>query len=71
MLSNEEIEEIESAYDFQIGFPHNFTSGRNKAPQGPQDIVFTKRLGHFDYVQPAQAIAPHQGQPGEEDNELL
>ncbi|KAK4505445.1 hypothetical protein PRZ48_003408 [Zasmidium cellare] len=69
-LSPEDMDAIESAYDFQIGFPHNFVAGENKAPQGPQDIVFRKRLGHFDYVQPAQAIAPHQDHPSE-DNALL
>lgn len=30
-LSPEDIDAIESAYDFQIGFPHNFTAGENKA----------------------------------------
>lgn len=64
-LSAEDMEEIESAYDFQIGFPHNFLTGQNKAPRGPEDVVFTKRLGHFDYVQSSQPIPPPQGPLGD------
>jgi hypothetical protein len=59
-LSQEDIDEIEKGYDFDIGFPHNFLAGANKAPQGPEDIVFTKRQGHFDYVQGPQPILAHQ-----------
>lgn len=60
-LSAEEIEEIETGYNFELGFPHNFLRGANKAPQGPEDVVFTRRLGHFDYVKGPQPIQPHQG----------
>lgn len=59
-LTPEEIEEIETGYDFDVGFPHNFLSGANKAPQGPQDVAFTKRLGQFDYVEGVKPIVPHQ-----------
>lgn len=59
-LSQEDIAEIETGYDFQLGFPHNFLAGANKAPQGPEDIVFTKRLGHLDFVKGPQPIPPHQ-----------
>lgn len=58
-LTQDEIEEIETGYDFQLGFPHAFLAGANKAPQGPQDIVFSKRLGQFDYVEPVKPIQPH------------
>ncbi|KXS97483.1 hypothetical protein AC578_9076 [Pseudocercospora eumusae] len=70
-LTPKDIDDIESAYDFQIGFPHNFTTGANKAPRGPEDIVFTKRLGHFDYVQSPQPIVPHQGSLGDASAENL
>lgn len=59
-LSPDDIDEIETAYDFQVGFPHNFIRGGNKAPRGPEDVVFNKRLGHFDYVQAPQPIPPQE-----------
>lgn len=65
-LSDDDIAEIETGYDFQIGFPHNFVAGANRAPQGPGDVVFTKRSGHFDYVVDAKAIKAHQGPLGDE-----
>lgn len=61
-LSAEDIAEIETGYDFALGFPHNFITGENRAPRGPEDVIFTKRLGHFDYVQPQQPIAAHQAE---------
>lgn len=60
-LSQEDMDEIETGYDFQIGFPHNFLAGGNRAPQGPEDVAFSKRMGHLDYVKGPQPIPPHQG----------
>ncbi|KAF2479477.1 aryl-alcohol dehydrogenase [Neohortaea acidophila] len=60
-LSPEEIDEIETGYDFQLGFPHNFLRGANKAPQGPEDVKFTRSRVHADFVKGPQPIAPHQG----------
>ena len=57
-LSDEEIKEIETGYDFQLGFPHNFLRGANEAPQGPEDVQFNKRLGTIDYVKGPQPIRP-------------
>jgi len=60
-LSAEEIEEIDAGYEFDVGFPHNMISGsKNKAAQGPEDSMFGKRLGTFDYVKGPQPITPHQ-----------
>ncbi|OQU94892.1 hypothetical protein CLAIMM_01178 [Cladophialophora immunda] len=62
-LSPQEIDEIESAYPFDVGFPMNFIAGNNpKGPvRGPEDISLTKRMGHFDFVQGLQPILPPLG----------
>ncbi|OAP61686.1 hypothetical protein AYL99_03889 [Fonsecaea erecta] len=62
-LTPAEIDEIESAYPFDVGFPMNFINGNNPkaAIRGPEDIALTKRLGHFDFVQGSQPILPPLG----------
>jgi hypothetical protein len=60
-LSQKDIDEIETAYPFDIGFPLNFLTGSKKAPKGPEDIVFTRRMGHFDYVKGASPVLPPEG----------
>ena len=57
-LSAEDIEEIDGAYSFEIGFPHALVTGKNMAARGPEDVVITNRLGHFDYVSGVQPILP-------------
>ena len=63
-LTGEEIKEIESAYEFDPGFPHTFLSGSllfGGPAVGafiPKDIPFTKHLGNFDWVEPAHPITP-------------
>ena len=64
-LSQEDIDEIESGYDFELGFPHGFLRGANKMVQGPDEVVFGERLGTFDYVQGPQPIPAHQGELGD------
>ncbi|OHW97115.1 norsolorinic acid reductase [Colletotrichum incanum] len=59
-LSEEDIEEIETGYDFDVGFPYDFLGG-GKVPKGPEDVVFTQRFGNFDYVPRAAAVKPHRG----------
>lgn len=59
-LSADDIAEIETGYDFDVGFPHNFLSGTVKGPSGPQDVVFTQRLGQFDWVVGPAPIPPHR-----------
>lgn len=63
-LTQEEIEEIDTGYDFQLGFPHAFLRGENKMVQGPDEVVFGARMGQFDYVKGPQPIPAHQGFPG-------
>ncbi|KAI9690679.1 MAG: hypothetical protein M1820_009913 [Bogoriella megaspora] len=64
-LEDEDVEEIEKAYPFDLGFPMNFLGGGVKAPEGPQDVPFTKYLGHFDYPSGPSPIPPHKGPPGD------
>jgi diketogulonate reductase-like aldo/keto reductase len=57
-LSDAEIEEIDGAYDFDIGFPHDLMSGP-KAPRGPVDNLLTRIRGEFDFVDGPSPIKPH------------
>ena len=58
-LEDADMQQIEEAYPFDVGFPMNMLGGGPKGPKGPQDIVFSKRLGHFDYVAGPKPIPPH------------
>ena len=80
-LIDEEIDEVEKAYDFDHGFPHTFLSGtlfaehgtvRHRAANGPADVGLLNGLGSFDYVERPKAIRPHgpKGSP-EGDAEKL
>ncbi|EMR70982.1 putative norsolorinic acid reductase protein [Eutypa lata UCREL1] len=60
-LTPEDIQEIEGAYEFDLGFPHKFMSLGGSMIQGPQDINILSLMGHFDYVAPSKAIKPHKG----------
>lgn len=60
-LSQEEIDEIDTGYPFELGFPYTFLAGRNKMIQGPEDVSLNTRAGYFDYVKGPQPIPPHQG----------
>jgi aryl-alcohol dehydrogenase-like predicted oxidoreductase len=61
-LTDEELREVESAYDFDPGFPHTFLSGTlfdgstPRAAEGPGDVWLTKHLGTFDWVEQPKAI---------------
>ncbi|KAE8354739.1 NADP-dependent oxidoreductase domain-containing protein [Aspergillus coremiiformis] len=57
-LSDEDVNEIETAYPFDLGFPHNFLSGSERAPRGPEDIAISNRRGRFDYVDRSFKIVP-------------
>lgn len=59
-LTEEDVEEIETGYEFDIGFPYDFL-GWGKIPKGPADVVFTQRFGNFDYVPVQRGIKPHKG----------
>lgn len=57
-LSPEEIQEIEEAYPFTLGFPHTFLYGGNKRPKNPRQIGMLDMAGTFDYVDFPQPILP-------------
>ncbi|PVH71902.1 Aldo/keto reductase [Cadophora sp. DSE1049] len=57
-LSNEEVKEIDGAYSFDMGFPHNLLS-EGKIPLGPQDVGMTGIRGDFDFVKAPTLIQPH------------
>ncbi|KAE8324424.1 Norsolorinic acid reductase B [Aspergillus sergii] len=64
-LTDEEVNAIENAYEFDPGFPHTFLSGSMFAqgpPKGgysPDVVWWTKMLGTFDWVEGAKPIRPH------------
>ncbi|CAI0650494.1 unnamed protein product, partial [Colletotrichum noveboracense] len=60
-LSDEDIQEIEAAVPFDMGFPHNFLWGE-KAPSAPGEVWLLNMGGTFDYVPEPKAIAPKEGQ---------
>lgn len=49
-LTPEEIDEIEAAVDFDIGFPQNFLSGKPSGIKSPADLWLTATGGKIDYV---------------------
>lgn len=63
-LTDEEIEAIDSSYEFNPGFPHTFLSGslfNDDAPRGavgPGDVWLTKHLGKFEWVEGPSPIKP-------------
>lgn len=64
-LKEEEIVEIDEAYGFKMGFPHDFINPSNTMTLGPQDAAYNKRLASLDYVAGPKAIEPYQGGEGE------
>jgi aryl-alcohol dehydrogenase-like predicted oxidoreductase len=61
-LTAEDIAEIETGYDFELGFPHSLISGTAKTAEGPQDIKHISSAGYFDYVAASSPIKPHKGE---------
>lgn len=58
-LTCQDIADIETAYPFDIGFPHNFLSGNtNHGPKGPGDVRTANVRGSFDYVEDIHPILP-------------
>ncbi|KAF3022392.1 hypothetical protein E8E14_003191 [Neopestalotiopsis sp. 37M] len=62
-LDDSDLLEIEKAYTFEPGFPHNFLSGSlfggdPVVPQGARDVWLTNVIGTFDYVQGSKPIKP-------------
>jgi diketogulonate reductase-like aldo/keto reductase len=67
-LSEEEMEMIDNAYGFEIGFPHSFVNPKNHTVLGPRDNQFNQSWGTFDFVEGPKAVRPHEG-PVEEQQE--
>lgn len=61
-LTEAEMDEVESAYEFDPGFPHTFLSGtlitgaRPKGAYDAGDVFLTKYLGAFDWVEKEKPI---------------
>lgn len=60
-LTAEEIQQIDTAYGFEMGFPHQFLNPGNTAIMGPEDNKFANNMGVLDHVKGMKPIAPHQG----------
>ncbi|KAF1938558.1 norsolorinic acid reductase [Clathrospora elynae] len=69
-LSPEEIKEIDNAYGFEMGFPHNFLGSNNSVVTGPQDHRLLNNMGYYDFVEGPKPIPPHQGELGAKFNEV-
>ena len=50
-LSEGEIEEIEAATAFDVGFPLNFLSRRKGGAKGPAGLFLVEMMGNFDFVE--------------------
>jgi aryl-alcohol dehydrogenase-like predicted oxidoreductase len=57
-LSDEEIDEIEDAVPFDLGFPSSFiTVGKLRNPEiGPRDVGFSAMYGRFDWMEDTKPI---------------
>lgn len=53
-LTAADVEEIEEAYPFDIGFPLNFLGGSAR----PEDNILNQRVGSLDYVKGPMPIEP-------------
>ncbi|KAL7906304.1 Norsolorinic acid reductase [Trichoderma velutinum] len=56
-LTEEDIEEIEAAVPFELGFPHDILWGK-KAPYNVQDVNILDNAANFEYVPEQQPIVP-------------
>jgi len=59
-LSQEEMDEIEGAAEFEIGFPLSMLAGNSKGPKGPDDVWLAKATGRFDFVEEPKPIKAHK-----------
>ena len=63
-LSDDDIDEIENAAPFDIGFPLSFLFGyggqKYNSRMSTSDIPFTKAAGHLDVVQKSKPPKPHK-----------
>ncbi|RMZ69940.1 Aldo keto reductase [Pyrenophora seminiperda CCB06] len=57
-LSEEEVEEIDGAYGFEMGFPHQLLSRGNRAITGPEGNGYANNMVVLDHVKGVRAIVP-------------
>lgn len=59
-LTKEEMNEIDEAYDFQPGFPHNFLfmGSKHDTNLGPSDVMLKKIADHVEAPKPQQPVEP-------------
>jgi len=56
-LTQEEMDEIDNAVPFDLGFPHNFLYGSSK-PSHHQNVWLLNMGGTYDYLPEQQPVAP-------------
>lgn len=49
-LSKEELKEIEAAYDFKVGFPHDFIGHH------PSQNWILQMAAHYDWIEPEKSL---------------
>lgn len=63
-LSDEDIEAIDGAFQFDVGFPmtmlFEYGGSKFKTGMGLEDMMLAKPAGHFDMVQRAKPPKPHE-----------
>ena len=65
-LSAKDIEEIEDAYPFNIGFPLNFLFMGQKTPTlKGSDVFLTKMSAHIDVTERTKPVEPREKAGGE------
>lgn len=57
-LSDQDIQEIEAAVPFDLGFPHSFLWGKQLPTESLQDIWLLSTAGSFDHIAEAKVSAP-------------
>lgn len=57
-LSDQDIQEIEGALPFDLGFPHNFLWGEQLPKESLQDIWLLSTAANFDHVAEVKPIRP-------------
>lgn len=57
VLTEKDIEDIEAAYPFEVGFPMNFLFDPPVKQAHASNSRWMKRTGHFDYVENPKPIA--------------
>lgn len=65
VLTDEEVDKVESAYEFDAGFPHTLLRGtmyqegvKPKAAREPGGVWSTKEAGTFDWVETSKVLRP-------------